>query len=673
MRPRAFYHSLRFKIEVALFLALLVILALFSYLHYADVRTVMMENLALSALNMGEIIEGSLQRAMRMNDFSAVQQIVDDIAKEEGVEDLLLLDKEGSVVIAADHDVVAAEIDMSDVTCQACHQYSAASRNESVILVGSQGDRVFRNVNGIENRSECWACHDSDESLSGVLITDMSMEQIDRQLAALRNSSLIWASGSIILVMVAIDIMLGRMVIRRLTKFLHAITQISSGNLSERVSVGDSDELGQLASVFNRMAVGLQERARLEERVRERTEELHEQAERLTTLNAIAVTVGQSLDLEEILNNALDKLLELTELSAGWLGLRNLHGDGFGLVICRGVSEEITRAHLNGVETQGTCAAVLGKGRSRILATDEPTCAAAEFLRESGFTFRVCVPIQSKDRVLGVMSMIGEAAQGTGTMADTTLDMLTAIGSQIGIAVENASLYQELSQKEALRKRLLGRLLTAQEEERKRIARELHDDTSQALTSLLVKLKVMDEADSLEAVRAQVDDLREDVARTLDEVHDLSLGLRSAVLDDLGLTAALRQYLKGYQREFQLLVDLQALGGEEFDLSSQVESALYQIIQEALINVARHAQCKRISIVLQRRDATMIAIVEDDGVGFDVTQVMGSRPEKRNLGLYGMQERASLVGGSVTIESTPGVGTTVFVEMPLGQRDEGDG
>jgi signal transduction histidine kinase len=271
------------------------------------------------------------------------------------------------------------------------------------------------------------------------------------------------------------------------------------------------------------------------------------------------------------------------------------------------------------------------------------------------------------------MSLIGEVAHGADKMTDATMDMLTAIGSQIGIAVENASLYQQLSQKEALRKRLLGRLVTAQEEERKRIARELHDDTSQALTSLLVKLKVMDEIDSLDAVKVQVDDLRDDVARTLDEVHDLALGLRSTVLDDLGLMAALRQYLKGYQREFQLLVDFQAMGGEEFGLSPQVESALFQILQEALINAARHAQCKSVSVVLQRRDSSVIAIVEDDGVGFDVARVMGSRPEKRNLGLYGMQERASLVGGSVTFESTPGVGTTVFVEMPLGERDDDDG
>ena len=673
MRPRAFYNSLRFRIEAALFVVLLAILGLFSYLHYADVRKVMMENLALSALNVGEIIEGSLLNGMRTNDFSVVQQIVDDIAKERGVEDLLLLDKEGVVVIAAQHDMLSVAIDISDVTCQACHQYAAASRNESVILVGSRGDRVFRNVNGIENRSECWACHDSEDSIAGVLITDFSLEEIDNQLAAVRNSTLIWSSGSIILVMAAIDFMLGRMIIHRLNKFLHAIAQISSGNLDQKVQVGDSDEIGLLARVFNRMTVGLQERALLEQRVRERTQELGDQAQRLATLNTIAVTVGQSLDLDEILNNALAKVLELTNLGAGWLGLRNERGDGFDLVACQGVSEELAKSHLGCVQAQGLCTEVLGKGRAQVFDSAGSSCPATEFLRQAGLAFRVCVPLQSKERVLGVMSLIGDAADGDEQMSEATLDMLTAIGSQIGIAVENASLYQELSQKEALRKQLLRRLLTAQEEERKRIARELHDDTSQALTSLLVKLKVMNEVDSLDAVRAQVDDLREDVSRTLDEVHDLALGLRSAVLDDLGLVAALRQYLKSFQREFRLLVDLQVLGGDDLRLSSQAESALYHILQEALINVAGHAQCKSISVVLQRRDASVIAIVEDDGVGFDVAQVMGSRPQKQNLGLYGMQERASLVGGLVTIESTPGVGTTVYVEMPSGQGGDGNG
>jgi signal transduction histidine kinase len=168
-----------------------------------------------------------------------------------------------------------------------------------------------------------------------------------------------------------------------------------------------------------------------------------------------------------------------------------------------------------------------------------------------------------------------------------------------------------------------------------------------------------------------VPELRALVSRILQDVHDLALELRPSVLDDLGLLAALRHLHKEAQDRFRLPVDLQVLGLDGERLPSEVETALYRIVQEALTNIARHANAHSVSVLLERRGASLKLIVEDDGHGFDVASMMSSHSRDR-LGLYGMRERASLLDGTLTIESSSGMGTAIYVEIPLGDT-EGNG
>jgi signal transduction histidine kinase len=219
----------------------------------------------------------------------------------------------------------------------------------------------------------------------------------------------------------------------------------------------------------------------------------------------------------------------------------------------------------------------------------------------------------------------------------------------------------ERAEREQLRSQLLEKVIAAQEEERKRIARELHDDTGQALTSLMVRLKRMNEACAVPALQPQIEELRQLMAATLDGVHAMSLELRPKALDDLGLDAALQRYVRDWQVHHGVEVDLLVLGLETGRLPPAVETALYRIIQEGLTNVARHAEARRVSVVLERRDNLVRVIVEDDGIGFDTRQPVA----RDRLGLYGMQERAELLSGHLTIESAPGQGTSVFVEVPV--------
>ncbi len=202
-------------------------------------------------------------------------------------------------------------------------------------------------------------------------------------------------------------------------------------------------------------------------------------------------------------------------------------------------------------------------------------------------------------------------------------------------------------ERETLRRQLMEKVIATQEDERRRIARELHDSTSQNLTSLIVGLRMM-EAQCVHCPSpTKAADLRQLASHTLEEVHDLSMRLRPRVLDDLGLAAALERLAHEWQARYKIPVDVVIQLDER--LPGEIETALYRIVQEALTNIARHAQAKSASILVEKRGGSVRAIVEDDGVGFDPSAQLG----ERHLGLLGMRERAELLGGTLTIESAP--------------------
>jgi len=243
-------------------------------------------------------------------------------------------------------------------------------------------------------------------------------------------------------------------------------------------------------------------------------------------------------------------------------------------------------------------------------------------------------------------------------------DEIGALGVSFNAMLDDlARAREEVQRKEVLRSELLAKVISAQEEERKRIARKLHDETGQSLTSLLVGLKAIEITKDDDQVRNHLRDLKTIAADALATVHDLAVELRPAVLDDLGLVAALQRSVKDYSTRFGIAVDFETVGVDSQRFAPQIEITLYRIIQEALFNAARHARARQVSVLLECREDTLVAIVEDDGQGFDVDSVLRSEMRYR-LGLYGMEERATLVGGRLTIESLPESGTSVFVEVP---------
>ena len=222
----------------------------------------------------------------------------------------------------------------------------------------------------------------------------------------------------------------------------------------------------------------------------------------------------------------------------------------------------------------------------------------------------------------------------------------------------------ERKQASEIRARLLNQAINAQEEERRRIARELHDDTAQALASLLVGLDMLRSVRTLRDARRQAQDLHRVAASALDDVRLLARGLRPSVLDDLGLPAAAERYATEFQKSRGIAVYVRASGvGNR--LPAPVETALYRIMQEALANVAKHAGARAASVVIERRPASVAMAVSDDGHGFDVGAVLAVSEHAGHMGLHGMRERALLLDGTLAISSVPGAGTRVLAEVPL--------
>jgi PAS domain S-box-containing protein len=219
---------------------------------------------------------------------------------------------------------------------------------------------------------------------------------------------------------------------------------------------------------------------------------------------------------------------------------------------------------------------------------------------------------------------------------------------------------------EATHALLLERLILAEDQERRRIARELHDETGQSLTSILMGLRAIADLAGPSEVRSLALRLRDVTAHTAADVGRLIRGLHPAVLDDKGLAAAARGYVGDYIRSFGTATDFVAGDLDSPRLAPLAAATTYRVLQEALTNVARHAGATKVVVELKRKESALELLVRDDGVGFDVRRALGA---VSGVGLRGMRERVTLLGGSIQIESRPGQGTVVRASVPAGTTE----
>jgi signal transduction histidine kinase len=244
--------------------------------------------------------------------------------------------------------------------------------------------------------------------------------------------------------------------------------------------------------------------------------------------------------------------------------------------------------------------------------------------------------------------------------------LLQSLAGQAAIVIQNAQLFESVRAGRERLQSLSHRLVEVQEVERRYIARELHDEIGQLLTGLKLALEVSTRLPA-DAVKAHLGEARALVNELMAKVQELCLNLRPAMLDDLGLLAALLCHFERYTAQTSVQVTFQHTGLEERRFASEVETAAYRIVQEALTNVARHAGISEATVRLWTDQDAIGVQIEDQGAGFDPEAALAAGACN---GLAGMRERATLLGGKLTVESVPGAGTRLTAELPLQGRLE---
>ncbi len=417
---------------------------------------------------------------------------------------------------------------------------------------------------------------------------------------------------------------------------------VAYGNLylTEKEDGGDfTEEDEELVNLLAAQAAVAVENARLYESA---TAWSHQ----LESLNQVGAALVGELELDPLLDVVATRLRGL--IGARLVAIALPAGDGLRIAAADGEgADDLAGVAL--LQGSGKTVHVLERGRSeRVDSMLEDPEVDQDIARRLGVMTGLYVPLVVRDRAIGVLVAHDKL---TADKRFTSADL--RIAEQFAL---RASIAVDLSRRVA--RDALRRVVAGQELERRRLARELHDETGQALTSILLGLRAVDEAGLDDGARGAVADLRELVVATLQDVRRLAVQLRPKALDDFGLAAALERLAQTLSETSGLHIDLEARLGEG-RLPSEVETTLYRIVQEALTNIVKHAEATRVSILLMRRDGAATAVIEDDGRGFDLAAA------GETFGLEGMRERAELHDGRLTIESTPGSGTTLVVVVPL--------
>ncbi len=383
--------------------------------------------------------------------------------------------------------------------------------------------------------------------------------------------------------------------------------------------------------------------------------------QQLSIINAVATTVNQSLQLEDILDRSLEAVLRLTEVDMGAVFLYEEYQGSLRLMAYRGISEEAAQIAATMGLLDSSCGGVVEHGQVVIVPDlSRYKGRRARSLQREGVNTLVHVPLTIKGNTLG--SMCVGTKQGR-EFSREDQELLKAIGSQIAVAIENARLYAEVQAKERMRGELFKKAINAQEDERKRIARELHDETSQSLTAMLYAAEEALEMKNIAAIRKKIGAMRELAQHTLDGVHKLIFDLRPSMLDHLGLAPAIRWLAKSRLEARGVRVVIQEKG-EIGRLPAEIETALFRVVQEAITNIAKHSAARNVVIQYECRGDKVHVRVEDDGVGFNVADIEISPDTPRGLGLIGMQERLELLGGEMYVHSSPGSGTAIEIIVP---------
>ncbi|TET36036.1 MAG: HAMP domain-containing protein [Anaerolineales bacterium] len=485
--------SLRFTVTMAILIPIALVLVASTLVEYNRHRQRDLASMSLLASQTGQVIEQVLHREMLHSDFEAIQSIFDTLSENESIQELLLLDTNGRVIFSPGNETTGVIFDNQDPSCLPCHSLPPQSRPPGVIIDLPQGQNSFRSMQPIENQPECTQCHDPDQRLLGLLLTDLSIAPIQDALAKDLRDALLWWAGTGAVIVLLVNLIINQTVLSRLHKMSGAIARFGEGKIFEALSETPRDEIGRLSAVYNRMV----------RRIRDRDN-------------------------------------------------------------------------------------------------------------------------------------------------------------------ENVVLTHKLQQRMSERDHLLRRLINSQEQERMRLARELHDDLGQQLSSITIQLELAQRALTEDADQAKlsISQTQSLIAETTDRMYDVIMGLRPSILDDLGLGPALKNLAKRTLEPAGIQYDV-TIEGLEKGLQQEKETAMFRIFQEALNNIVRHSEATYVEMHIKLVDGMVKGFIQDDGVGLDPAPHPANEHNGTGFGLLGMRERAELCGGNLVISTVVPHGTRLRIRIPF--------
>ena len=382
----------------------------------------------------------------------------------------------------------------------------------------------------------------------------------------------------------------------------------------------------------------------------------------LSILNNIALTLNLTRDLNHILTKTLEHVLKVLGLKRAAIFLINREEKTASLQVRQGLPGEDTENEDKIIFKDTLLMEHIIKEKT--LLTPEPAfpCFRARYKTTKGRASRwlSCFLITFKGRAVG---FFGLDIPSTRNLSDHEIHLLGSLGNYLGGAIENTQLTDTIRLHQQELRRLTEKLFQRQEEERRRIARELHDEAGQALTAIKLGLDRLEEnvTSKPEHLKKDISEIRKMITRTASEMRRLSYRLHPTLLSDLGLEPALELYFKEVKNHSGMEIEFHMVGFDQ-RLDADVETVLYRFSQEALTNTLKHANAQHFRLSIIKSYPNIIFLAEDDGIGFDSRIV---RTNQMSLGLLGMRERASMLGGTLQLRTKPSEGTRIRVEIPL--------
>lgn len=459
-------------------------------------------------------------------------------------------------------------------------------------------------------------------------------------------------SGLILVVIISlIGLFISRKLVKPLEKLRIGVRNIGHGDLDHRIFINTGDEFEDLSLEFNQMAQKLKKSYAfmLEQKVHARTRELY-------ILNTIATTVNQSLDLQAILDSALDKVIEVTKVDSGAIRVFDKETGILRLQSCHGISADIIKLHEE-IQLGEQLAGKVAKYHKPITLNRDFDKSSQMIERQSLYSdsFRAitCVPLLSKKELVGTLSI---ATFKTGYLKEQDMELLLGIANLIGTAIGNATAFEKSEQLAAM-------------EEREWMSRELHDGVAQDLAYLKMQMSLLGKnvyKHSKETIESDLKKLSNLIIHTYDSVRDLLGAFRPGLKDENEFVDTIEEYFHRVQEESNLKV-ISTISVDLNSLTSLTLVHLFRIIQEGISNTRKHADASTVIVSLKKMDEYIILEIKDNGKGFD--EIKKKSSVGSNLGLTIMQERAEKTGGSFSLESQPGSGTAITIKIPF----EGEG